>query len=166
MKNLVLIGMPGCGKTSIGKMVAAELQREHYDADSCLEEWEGCTIKELFAVSEECFREAEARTIERLALLEEVVISTGGGVIKRAANLAALRTNAVVVFIDRDPELIMQDVIIEERPLLAEGKQRIRQLYAERYELYKENSDYIIDNKATMAEVAEKLVKLLLGGSL
>ena len=83
MKNIVLIGMPGCGKTTLGKLLAAKLKREFYDADDVLEEREPYSIKEFFAQGEEVFREAEQRTAEFLAWKENCVIAAGGGVVKK-----------------------------------------------------------------------------------
>ena len=93
MKNIVLIGMPGSGKTTIGKILAAKLGRNFCDADHLLEKWEGTTIKELFAVSEENFRDAETRTIKKLAAARDLVIATGGGVVKRPENMELLKAN-------------------------------------------------------------------------
>ena len=74
MKNIVLIGMPGCGKTTLGKLLAAKLKMEFYDADDVLEQREPYSIKEFFARGEEVFREAEQRTAEFLACKENCVI--------------------------------------------------------------------------------------------
>ena len=67
MKNIILIGMPGSGKSTLGRLLAQQLGYGFYDADQVLEEREGRTIKELFAVSEDCFRDAETRTALHLA---------------------------------------------------------------------------------------------------
>ena len=67
MKNIILIGMPGCGKSTLGRALAESLHRPFVDADTYLEEKEGKSIPELFAVSEDCFPDAEERTIEALA---------------------------------------------------------------------------------------------------
>ena len=83
MKNIVLIGMPGCGKTTLGKLLAAKLKMEFYDADDVLEQREPYSIKEFFARGEEVFREAEQRTAEFLARKENSVIAAGGGVVKK-----------------------------------------------------------------------------------
>ena len=83
MKNIVLIGMPGCGKSTFGKRLAKKLGRKFYDADDVLEAREQRTIKDFFAESEDAFRAAETRTLAYLAELEGVVIATGGGAVKR-----------------------------------------------------------------------------------
>ena len=80
MNNIILIGMPGCGKTTIGRELAKKLGRYFFDADQVLEEVSGQTIHELFAQGEETFRDAESETIVYLASKVKGVIATGGGV--------------------------------------------------------------------------------------
>ena len=146
MKNIVLIGMPGCGKTTYGKRLAKKLGVPFYDADEVLEAREQRTIKSFFAESEDAFRAAETRTLAYLAQLESAVIATGGGAVKRAENMELMKRGGVVVFIDRKPENIIGCIAGDERPLLAADKQRIYTLYDERIALYREYADYIVKN--------------------
>lgn len=146
MKNIVLIGMPGCGKTTFGKRLAKKLGRKFYDADDVLEAREQRTIKDFFAESEDAFRAAETRTLAYLAQLENAVIATGGGAVKRAENMALMKQQGVVVFIDRDPKQILANIEGDARPLLAADKQRIFKLYEERIALYRKYADKIITN--------------------
>ena len=87
MKNIVLIGMPSAGKTTIGKQLAERLNVPFYDMDDVIVETTGKTIKELFAVSEDYFRQQETEVARALAQKEGVVIACGGGVIKRKENI-------------------------------------------------------------------------------
>ena len=146
MKNIVLIGMPGCGKSTFGKRLAKKLGRKFYDADEVLEEREQRTIKDFFAESEDAFRAAETRTLAYLATLEGVVIATGGGAVKRAENMDLMKRDGVVVFLDRKPEQILGNIEGDARPLLAADKQRIFKLYEERIDLYRKYADKIITN--------------------
>lgn len=146
MKNIVLIGMPGCGKSTFGKRLAKKMGRSFYDADTVLEEREARTIKDFFAESEDAFRAAETRTLAYLAELEGVVIATGGGAVKRAENMALMKRKGVVVFLDRKPEQILANIEGDARPLLAADKQRIFKLYEERINLYRKYADKIITN--------------------
>ncbi len=114
--NIVIIGMPGSGKTTFGNALAEALGREFYDADTYLEASEGRTIKELFAVSEDCFRDAETRTARALGSKKGVVIATGGGVIKRRENIDIYKENGIIIFLDRAPEDIVTDVDVSTRP--------------------------------------------------
>ena len=146
MKNIVLIGMPGCGKSTFGKRLAKKMGRSFYDADTVLEEREARTIKDFFAESEDAFRAAETRTLAYLAELEGVVIATGGGAVKRAENMELMKRDGVVVFLDRKPEQILGNIEGDARPLLAADKQRIFKLYEERIDLYRKYADKIITN--------------------
>ena len=146
MKNIVLIGMPGCGKTTFGKRLARRLSLSFYDADEVLEQREQRTIKNFFAESEDAFRSAETRTLAYLSELEGVIIATGGGAVKRAENMELLKRKGVVVFIDRKPEQILGNIEGDARPLLAADKKRIFKLYEERIDLYRKYADKIITN--------------------
>lgn len=150
MKNIVLIGMPGCGKSTLGKDIAAKLDLPFYDADEVLEKREERTIKSFFAESENAFREAETRTLEYLAkTLDGAVIATGGGAVKREINMKLMRKNGVIIFIDRDPQKILSCIGGDARPLLAEDKQRIFNLYNERISLYRKYGEEVVDNNQT-----------------
>lgn len=160
-KNIVLIGMPGCGKTTFGKAIAQQLQRPFYDADDFVVEQEGKTIKEMFAVSEEYFRDAESRAVKVLSEKKGIVIACGGGVVKRQRNIETLRKTGCIIFIDRKPEAIMADVDADSRPLLATGRQKIYDLYTERIELYRAAADYTIANDVSSAEVVSRLIHMI-----
>ena len=160
MKNIVLIGMPGCGKSTFGKKLAKKLGVSFYDADAVLEEREERTIKSFFAESEDAFRAAETRTLKYLADLHGVVIATGGGAVKRAENMELLKHSGVVVFIDRKPENIIGCISGDARPLLAADKQRIFTLYEERIALYRTYADYIVENNGDFGSVLQGLQKI------
>lgn len=160
MKNLVLIGMPGCGKTTLGKMLAQKLGAAFYDADDVLEAREPYTIKEFFAQGEDVFRKAEQRTAEFLAQQQGCVIAAGGGVVKRAGSMTAYGKTGCIIFIDRAPEAIVGDVEIKTRPLLAAGTQRVFELYDERIELYKKYADRIVKNDGSIDNVLTQLIKI------
>ena len=163
MKNIILIGMPGCGKSTFGKILAERLQLTFVDADTYLEQKEGKTIPELFAVSESCFRDAEERTIQELSQKENLVIATGGGVVKREINITHLKKSGRILFIDRKPEDIVSDVEVGTRPLLAEGVQKVFDLYKERIELYRKSADVTVENKGPLDKVLDDLLKTLRG---
>lgn len=160
-KNIVLIGMPGCGKTTFGKAIAQQLQRSFYDADDVVVEREGKTIPELFAVSEAYFRNAESRAVQALAEKTGVIIACGGGVVKRHSNIEALQKTGTIIFIDRKPDAIIADVDADSRPLLAAGRQKIYDLYAERIALYRAAADYTIVNDAASEDVVNALIRLI-----
>ena len=163
MKKIHLIGIPGCGNSTLGRRLAGALHRSFVDADSYLEGKEGKSIPELIAVSEDCFRDAEERTIEALAKRESLVIATGGGVVKRAVNIERLKKTGIIYFIDRRPEDIAGDVEVSPRPLLAEGSGKVYTLYHERIALYRQAADEIIENTGSLESVLQRLLEAVTG---
>lgn len=159
MKNIVLIGMPGSGKSTLGRYLAEILNRDFIDADPEIEKDAGKTIPELFAVSEDCFRNQETETTKRLAKLQGKVLAMGGGVVLRQENIACLKENGVIIFLDRSPGDIVGDVDTETRPLLTEGRQRVYELYAQREALYRAAADVTVRNKGSMKDVLLQLTE-------
>lgn len=157
--DIILIGMPGCGKTQLGRMLANKLTLGFCDIDEYIEKDEEMSISEIFEKrGESAFREAET-----CALMKNMgrgrVISTGGGVVKNPVNILAMKKHGVVVFIDRPIENIMSDVDTASRPLLSEGRHRLLNLYAERIDIYKSAADVIINNDSDMETAVEKIIK-------
>lgn len=159
MKNIVLIGMPGCGKSTLGRSLAEMLGREFIDADPEIEKDAGKTIPELFAVSEDFFRKQETRTTKRLATLRGKVLAMGGGVVLRQENISSLKENGLIIFLDRSPADIISDVDTQTRPLLAAGRRRIYDLYAQREALYRAAADVTVQNKGNMQDVLLRLAE-------
>lgn len=159
--NIVLIGMPGCGKSTLGKALAKRLGRDFYDADDVIVEQEGKTIPELFTVSEDCFRDAEVRASRTLAAKQGVIIACGGGVIKRSENMDIFKKTGTVFFLDRSPDDIVSDVDVSTRPLLKDGKQKVYDLYDERIALYRNAADYLVPNNKTIEEVLDAFEELI-----
>lgn len=122
MKNIIFIGMPGAGKTTIGKEVARILARPFFDSDVRLKERIHRDIKELFRESEAAFRREETETLRELCQKEEIVLSCGGGVIKKAENVALLKHGGFLIFLDRPLEAIASSVDQTGRPLLSSSK--------------------------------------------
>lgn len=160
MGSIILIGMPGSGKSTLGKALAEKLGRAFFDADKTLEERENRSIKDFFAESENAFREAETRTLRFLSEAENAVIATGGGAVKRAENMDMLRKNGVIIFIDRGPEKILASLTDDSRPLLAEDKQKIFKLYEERIALYRKYADRAVSNNGTKADALRRLLEI------
>ena len=160
-QNIIIIGMPGSGKTTFGKALAQRLGRDFYDADDVIVEQEGKTIPELFAVSEDCFRDAEVRASQSLAEKSGIVVACGGGVVKRSENMDIFKKTGTVFFLDRSPEDIVSDVDVSTRPLLKDGKQKVYDLYDERIALYRNAADYRVHNNKTIEEVLDAFEELI-----
>lgn len=140
--NIVLIGMPGCGKTSIGKEVARKLKKEFIDTDKLIEQRAGMTIPEIFEASgEETFRRLESEIVAELAKKSGAVIATGGGTVTREQNREPLCMNGTVVFIKRDISLLPK----KGRPV---SQQRgLMHIWAERKKLYENFADIIVEGE-------------------
>jgi shikimate dehydrogenase len=139
MQNIILIGMPGCGKTTVGRLIAEATGRELIDLDSAIEAAAGKTIPEIFALGgEEEFRRLETEEVRRAAKRSGLVIATGGGVVTREENYPLLHANGTIFFLDRD----ISSLPIEGRPLSA--SKGVNRLAAERMPLYEKWCDHKI----------------------
>ena len=153
MENIVLIGMPGCGKSTIGKLLAKTLDRPFVDADKKIEEAAGMDIPSIFAsFGENRFREIETEVLRELGKLSGQVIATGGGCVTREENYAPLRQNSRIIWLQRDINVLPTDG----RPLSQTN--RLSDLYTQRKPLYEAFADLIIDNNSN----AEKTLKQIL----
>lgn len=137
-RNMVLIGMPGCGKSTIGRLAAERLGKSFYDIDEEIVKREGMSVSEIFELyGEEKFREAESAVAAELALKQGCVIATGGGTVLNKENTRLLRENGIIIFIDRPLE---QLAATADRPL-SSNREMLEKRYAERYELYRASAD-------------------------
>lgn len=161
LKNIVLIGMPGSGKTTIGKILSKNLGLRLIDIDKYIEKGSGRTISEIFKESEEAFRRLEMDAVNKFAKEKGMIISTGGGTIKNYSNIKALKKNGIIIFIDRPVEDIAANVNLGKRPLLKNGIAKLYALYEERYELYKKYSDFQIANDESLEAAVEKIIKII-----
>ena len=155
--NIVLIGMPGVGKTTIGKLLAKEFNKTFVDMDELIVNKENRTINEIFANDGEVyFRKVEHDLCEELSTQNNLVISTGGGVILNEENVAYLSKNGLVIFLDRD---IKDFVITNDRPL-TKSKEELEKLYEQRHPLYVSSCDIkVTTNK--LEEDIEKIKELI-----
>lgn len=141
-KNLVLIGMPSCGKSTIGKSVALELNKEFIDCDIEIVKKAGINIPEIFEkYGEEYFRDLESEVIAEISLKQNCVIATGGGAILREKNINLLKGNGTVLFIDRSLDNLL---CTDDRPL-SQNRELLKKRYEERYDLYNSLSHIRID---------------------
>lgn len=143
-KVIFLIGLPGCGKTALSKMLAKKLNYTLYDMDSYIEEKENKTITNIFSDNgESYFRNIESEVLEELSNFNNVIISTGGGIVLAEKNRNILKNKGLTVFIDRNADIILENIDPRERPLLAKDKNKLLELSKHREPLYRESAHVI-----------------------
>lgn len=151
--NLILVGMPGCGKSTLGQAVAAALQREFVDCDVEIVRRAGKSIPEIFAQDGEgAFRALESGVLADVCRGHGLVISTGGGAVLRAENRDAMRQNGRVCLIRRALALLPRDG----RPLSA-SEDAVARLWEARRATYETAADFPVENDGTVEEAAEKI---------
>ena len=156
-KDLILIGMPGCGKSAMGKQLAKRLNREFADLDTEIEKDTDMTIPQIFEkYGEAGFRKTETRVFEK-SLKGGRVIATGGGIVTVDKNREFAKKGCVL-FIDRPLEKIFGDIDMEKRPLLADGKERLNKLYSQRYQLYLDWADIRVVNDTDFEDVIKSIL--------
>ena len=148
--NIYLVGMPGAGKTTVGRHLARHMQRSFIDADHEIEARTGVRIPLIFDIEgEQGFRDRESRVIAELAGESNLVVATGGGVVLRPENRAALTQGGTVVYLHAAPKLLFERTRLDpNRPLLqvADPMQKIEELFAQRDPLYREVADIVINS--------------------
>jgi len=152
----------GTGKSSVGRVVASHLRFSFVDTDELIESRAGKSIADIFAqAGEPVFRELETQLVQELARAQKTVISTGGGLVANAANLASLKEHAMVVCLWASPELIWERVRGQShRPLLkdADPLGKIRQLLAAREPIYRQADVLVNTEQRSSKEVAQHVL--------
>ena len=149
-QNIILIGMPGCGKTTTGKMLSEMLGKEFIDCDKEIVKYKNMTIPEIFEKEgEEAFRKAEHEVIKEVSKKTGCIIATGGGCVTREENYPYLKQNGIVFWIKRNVEKLPTD----DRPL--SKKNNLLKMYEERKPLYEKFCDYVIENQEEQFKTAE-----------
>ena len=164
---IALIGMPGCGKSTIGRQLARQRQLPFVDADHEIERYLGCSIREFFdREGEPAFRDVEERVLRELLDRPEArVVATGGGAVLRPANRAALRAASTVVYLKAQPDDLARRLSRDtHRPLLQveDPRQRLRDLFATRDPLYRETAHLTVDTAHRSAATIVHLVAMQL----
>lgn len=156
MENIILIGMPGCGKTTVGASLAKILSRPLKDADAELEQAVGRKITEILPTDGEAsFRSLESETLLDLGKQSGLVIATGGGCVTIPNNYERLHRNGTIVWLKRDLDLLPTDG----RPLSQTG--HLQEMYQKRAPLYARFADFSVENSGDPQETAEEIIRIL-----
>ena len=161
-----LIGLPGSGKSTVGRQLARRLQLPFLDSDHVIEERLGCSIRQFFErEGEDSFREVESKVIDELTLSPDAVLSTGGGAVLRPLNRRNLRERGQVVYLKSSPEELFRRLRHDRnRPLLQGGDPltRLRDLHAVRDPLYRETATFTIETgRPSVATLVNMIVMQL-----
>ena len=156
MENIILVGMPGCGKSTIAALLAQKLNRKSLDADDKIVELAGKSIPEIFAQDGEPeFRRIETQALMQLGMMSGLIIATGGGCVTQERNYPLLHQNGTIFWLERDLDVLPTDG----RPLSQANK--LTDMYKIRKPMYERFADYHIDNNGNAEDtVAQILAKL------
>ncbi len=153
-ENIILIGMPGCGKTTVGKQLAEALNRPFVDTDALIEKEAGMSIPEIFEqLGEAHFRVLETQAAAEVGKQSGLVIATGGGIVTRPENYPLLHQNGRIFRLHRDVHLLATDG----RPL----SQKLHTLYRNRQGFYAKFADHFVDNGGSIEKTVEDILSIL-----
>ncbi len=156
MENIILVGMPGCGKTTVGKVLAKALGKEFRDTDQWIEKFTNTPVPQIIREEGvERFRQLETQAISALGKESGLIIATGGGCVTREENYGLLHQNGTIFWLRRDLDLLPT----EGRPLSQAGK--LEEMYKLRKPMYHRFSDHIIDNNGTLDEAVAQILEVL-----
>ncbi len=156
MSNIVLVGMAGCGKSTVGRMLAQRLHKTLIDTDELVEQTANKPIPRIIAENgEDYFRQYETSAVQSAGKEKSKVIATGGGVVTRKENYNPLKQNGIIVFINRDADLLPTN----NRPL--SQLHGVKALCESRLPMYREFADIEVDGNGTIDEVADRIIKEL-----
>ena len=156
MENIILIGMPGCGKSTVGAALAELLNRCFIDTDTEIEKVAGCTIPEIFEkAGEPGFRKLETEVLTRLGKESGLVIATGGGCVTKEENYPLLHGNSKIIWLQRD----LEKLPTEGRPLSLSGS--LQAMFEMRQPLYWQFADITVGNDGAVSETVQKILNAL-----
>ncbi len=158
MKNIILIGMMGSGKTTVGGLLSQRLGKQLVDVDSLIETREGMTVTEIFeSQGEGYFRSMEAGMAQALSLREDLIIACGGGLPLQEGPMAALKQSGWVIYLDRDAGDIFDKEDLSDRPLAQEGREAFVARAGERRPIYEKWADATIHDFTSPISTAARV---------
>ncbi len=160
--NIVLIGMPSSGKTTIGRKLAKILNREFIDTDELIKKESSLFPGEIIKTyGEEYFRDLESKVISEISTKNNTVISTGGGAILRDKNIQNLKLNGTIIFLNRK----LEDLTLTSNRPLSNTPDKLKKLYDTRFPIYYSSSDFVIDVKDDFSQSVAEINHKIFGGS-
>ena len=161
-KNIVLIGMSGAGKTSVGRALSYRLRMAFLDMDDFIEKKLNMSVSEIFEkYGEEYFRNLETEISKYLSEnYKNTIISTGGGVVLNPLNMDYLKKNGTVIYINRSVDRILSTLNAEKRPLLKSNPEKLYDMYNIRHPLYLKYADACVPNNGDIKECVENIAGL------
>ena len=165
-KNIYLTGMPGSGKTTLAKHLVRMLDRKCVDTDTVVETMWGMSATEIFKKEgEEGFRYIETLALKAIAYGNDMVVSTGGGIVCNVYNIEIMKSSGIVIFIDTPLEIIKEQIDIPSHPLLM-GGQTLESLYEQRIATYRQSADVVFAHTNCDIEQAVSILRKLLDDNL
>lgn len=162
-ENIVLIGMSGAGKTTIGMAMSYKLKMTFVDMDAFIEKKYDMSISEMFEkFGEEYFRNLETETAKYLSEnYKNTIISTGGGVVMRPENMEYLKSTGTIVYLNRTVENILSTLNAEKRPLLKSNPEKLYEMRKARHPLYQKYADICIMNSGEFQECVDNVCEAI-----
>lgn len=162
MKNIILIGMMSCGKSTIGALLAEKLNRTLMDTDELIVEREGRSIPEIFAAEGEgYFRDRERDVSQELSQREDLIIACGGGLPLRADCIRPLKESGVVFWLRRDPAETYDTMDTAGRPLAQQGREDFLARFARREPIYRSWADHVIGDFSSPENTLNAILEVL-----
>ena len=161
-QHIFIIGMPGAGKTTVGKALAKRLGLDFKDVDEEIQSKTGKSIQNIIIYDgEEEFRKYEYQAIQEIVAQKPSVIATGGGTVMSDDTVTLMKNNGIIVFVHRGVQSILEDLDLEIRPLVKESIEYIFRVYEERYPIYESVCNIKIANESSVADTVEAIVEAL-----